>query len=630
MSAIAGLFHFDNRPEAAEALARMLRVLEPFGRDDAAAWDGGAIALGRRMTRLLPEDDFDRQPMHDTEQGLSAVAIGRIDNRDDILAALDLVPETRRRLSDGGVIFEAWRRWRMGALERLLGNFTLAVWDSRARELICVRSPLMAPPLYWHRGRGFVAFASTPAALFAIPEIPRKADERRLARYLVRRPDPSESRISGSFFEGIERLVPAYLLRIDSVGEVEMRRTWTLADAPDVRLGSDAAYAEALREQLDIAVAARLRSVTPVGSQLSGGRDSSAVTASAALQLAAKGARLTAFTAVPRAGYENTPAFRPEQDESPLARATAARYPNIDHVLVHNAPEQVFAHIARGHRLYNRPIGNFGMVWTERLRDAAQARGIRVVLTGGFGNFALSDEGFSRLGALASSGAWLSLLREIRLLRRREGTRWPRILEFALPTPLFLVLRRLGRNEADLRRWSPAVDALLARPPRDAFAKGWIDRRAILPDHLLSIDNGDWWNGGVAGWTIDERDPTADRRLLEFCHALPPEQFLRDGQTRVLYRRAFVDRLPAAVLEARLRGRQNAGWQEGLNAIRDVLPERLESMKHSPLAGRLLDVPRLERLIDEWDLSRGPDYSQALTTGLAVHDFIRWAEGANQ
>ena len=93
-------------------------MLEPFGRDDVAAWDGGAIALGRRLTRLMPEDDFDRQPMHDAEQALTAIAIGRIDNRDEILDALHLAPERRRTICDGGVIFEAWKRWRTGALDR--------------------------------------------------------------------------------------------------------------------------------------------------------------------------------------------------------------------------------------------------------------------------------------------------------------------------------------------------------------------------------------------------------------------------------------------------------------------------------------------------------------------------------
>ncbi|HWD29695.1 MAG TPA: asparagine synthase-related protein [Rhizomicrobium sp.] len=628
MSAIAGIFRFDDRPDAADALARILQPLEPFGRDDTAVWDGGAIALGRRLTRALPEDDFDRQPMHDPEQGLVAVVIGRLDNRDEIAAALGLAPQTRRASSDGAMIFEAWRRWRTAALDRLLGAFTLAVWDKRRRELICARSPLSAPPLYWHRGRGFIAFASTPAALLALAEIPRKPDERRLARYLVRRQDPSESRTSGSFFEGIERLVPGHILRVDGAGQAEMRRIWSLAGARDVRLGSDAAYAEALREKLDTAVAACLRSTGPIGTQLSGGRDSSAVTTSAALQLAARGERLTAFTSVPCADYAIS---APEQDESPLARAIAARYPNIDHVLVPNAPEALFAHVARGHRLYNRPSGAFGMVWLERIRDAAKARGIRVVLTGGHGNLGLSNEGLSRLGSLASSWALPRLLREIVLLRRREGLAWPHIAEYALPTRLFEALRRrFGRNDADMRRWSPASEALLARPPRDVFAKGWRDHRAILPDFLLSIDNGDWWNGGIAGWGIDERDPAADRRLIEFCYGLPPEQLLRDGKTRALYRRAFGDRLPAAVLDARVRGRQNAGWQDGLTAIRGDIPERLESMAHSPLASRLFDMPRLARLAGEWDLARGPEYQHALTTALAVHDFIRWAEGSNQ
>jgi asparagine synthase (glutamine-hydrolysing) len=637
MSAIAGAICFGSSRTASDMVGRVIGPLEPFGRDGSDIWNGGRVALARLLTRFLPEDDHDRQPLHCDDQQLNAVFIGRIDNRHDVETSLGISAQDRRELSDGALAFEAWRRWGQDALDRLYGAFTLVVWDEQMRRLVCARSPTGAPPLYWHSGEGFFVFASTPTALHAVPEVPRRVDERRLARFLVHRPDPSEPRIAGSFFEGIERLAPGHLIRVDGEGRVEPARYWSLANRPDVRLGSDDDYAEALREHLDRAVSACLRSNHPIGSQLSGGRDSSAVTASAAALLAARGQRLAAFTAVPREGYETSPFFQAGGDEGPLARLTAERYSNIDHVLIRNRPERMLDVMGRGHRLYNRPMGaGYGMVWTASIRDAARERGIQVLLTGGYGNLGLSEEGFGRLGELAASGAWFELLREHRLLRRSEGLSWRNLIKASLPQHWVEPLRLLtGRDAAVTRSWSPGGAALVARAPRTMWTRGVRNSRAAMADFFLSVDNGEWRNGAVAGWAIDERDPTASRALLEFCNGIPSEQFLRDGKTRAIYRRAFGDRLPAEVLNSHIKGRQSADWHEGLTALREEIPLRLESLRESPLACRVLDVPRLERLVEEWkteaDLTaRKPEYFHALTTGLMVGDFIRWAEGRNR
>ena len=361
------------------------------------------------------------------------------------------------------------------------------------------------------------------------------------------------------------------------------------------------------------------------------------MTASAAILLAAKGQRLAAFTAVPREGYEASPFFQPGGDEGPLARLTAERYANIDHVLIRNRPERMLEDMASGHRLYHRPVGaSYGVTWANAIRDTARERGIQVILTGAMGNLGLSEEGFGRLGELAASGHWFELLREHRLLRRSEGLSWRNLIKASLPQHWVEPLRALtGRDAAVLRSWSPGGDALVKRAPRTIWTRGVRSARGILADFFLSVDAGEWRGGGVAGWSIDERDPAANRALLEFCNGIPSEQFLRDGQTRAIYRRAFGDRLPAEVLNARIKGRQSADWHEGLTALREEIPARLEGLKESPLACRVLDVARLERLVEDWktesDLTaRKPEYFHALTTGLMVGDFIRWAEGRNR
>ena len=109
------------------------------------------------------------------------------------------------------------------------------------------------------------------------------------------------------------------------------------------------------------------------------------------------------------------------------------------------------------------------------------------------------------------------------------------------------------------------------------------------------IDPGNYNKGVLGGWHIDGRDPTADVRLLEFCLAVPTEQFLSNGIQRALARRALADRLPKLVLENSRRGCQAADWHERLTAVRERVAIELDQLEACPAAAKTLDLPRLHR-----------------------------------
>ncbi len=112
----------------------------------------------------------------------------------------------------------------------------------------------------------------------------------------------------------------------------------------------------------------------------------------------------------------------------------------------------------------------------------------------------------------------------------------------------------------------------------DLAYRPWKDGHAARLWALRRGDRGPHQKGVLAGWGIDVRDPTADRRLVEFCLAVPTDQFMRDGAPRALARRALADRLPAAVLNAPTKGYQAADWHEGLTAARGELAAEVERL----------------------------------------------------
>jgi asparagine synthase (glutamine-hydrolysing) len=172
VSAIAGLWRLDGKSTPDADCARMLAAQQIYGPHDGRQWSDGPIAMGRRLFRTLPEDVHDRQPLQSRDGRLVLVADVRLDNRDELMTLLGLSSAAAQPLCDAAVLLESLGRWGAGALDRLVGDFAFALWDAPAQKLLLARDFLGQRPLHYHRGRGFVAFASMPKGLHALAEIP--------------------------------------------------------------------------------------------------------------------------------------------------------------------------------------------------------------------------------------------------------------------------------------------------------------------------------------------------------------------------------------------------------------------------------------------------------------------------
>src|SRR5258708_6419892 len=173
MSAIAGLLTRGSEPHPRSSCGRMLAAQSMYGPHACDQWDGGDASLGRCLYRLLPEDVYDSQPLEGAGGRLVLAADLRLDNREELEAALNIPGEQARRLCDAAILLAAWERWAEDCFDHLVGVYAFAVWDKARRALTLARDPLGQRPLHYHRGAGFFAFASMPKGLHALAEIPR-------------------------------------------------------------------------------------------------------------------------------------------------------------------------------------------------------------------------------------------------------------------------------------------------------------------------------------------------------------------------------------------------------------------------------------------------------------------------
>jgi asparagine synthase (glutamine-hydrolysing) len=646
VSAIAGLWRFDGEPDPGADCGRMLAAQEIYGPHDGRVWSDGPLALGRRLFRTLPEDIYDRQPLQSRDGRLTLVADLRIDNRDELTAALGVTRADAAQLCDAAILLACLDRWSEAALDRLVGDFAFALWDARAQTLMLARDFRGHVPLHYHRSRTFFAFASMPKGLHALADIPRAPDEDSIAEFVARIPQIT----SRTYFAGIERVKPAHIVTVKRDG-LSSRRYWQPRRPAATRMSTNE-YVEGLRFHLDQATQARLRGANgKVGTHLSAGLDSAGVTATAARLLTPSGGKVVAFTAVPREGYNEPERPRSLANEGPLAAATTAMYGNIDHVLIRSGHLSPLAGLDRSFFLCDRPIPNLcNWVWTQAINDAARARNINIVLTGQMGNTTLSYKGLDLLPELLRHGRLLRLWHEAAQLVEKREMNWRGALPliFGPFAPMWLwqwagqfmrapkrdlltsTAISAGRLAAfDFAALAQERDVDFAhRPSRDSF-----NARQTM---IYRGDIGNYNKGILAGWGIDLRDPTADKRLVEYCLSTPTDQYLADGVPRAFAKRALADRLPQAVLSERKKGYQAADWHDGLTAARPDIVDELARLSSCAPAARSLDIERLQALVENWPASgwdrddRVKPYRLALLRGISAGHFLRKASGENR
>jgi asparagine synthase (glutamine-hydrolysing) len=623
VSGILGIYHRDGQAVASADLVRMAERLKGRGPDAAGFWHEGSVGLGSRLLRTTPESLHEELPVANVTGDIVLTADARIDNRDELATALGFARVTSDMVSDSALILAAYERWGEACLDRLLGDFAFAVWDKRRRRMFCARDPMGVRPLCYYMSPKVFAFASDVATLLCLSQVPSRINEVKIADHLV----PIFEDPAITFYRDVFRLPAAHGLSV-SASDSRLHRYWSLDPSREIRLRSDAEYAEAFRDHFTEAVRCRLRSAGPVGALLSGGLDSSSIVCTARNLLGADADPLRTFSAI-------FPSLR-EAD----ARIDERRY--IDAVIAQGGVEPHYVRADQCSPLSEILWGQAeaipapNLYMDEALFGAVRQSGTRVVLSGWDGDSTVSH-GLEYLAELARTGRWWALRRESRALSRRISNR--------IATP-----RRIRREfgwrplapDFAVRAWrslrgrrSDGLDII--GPINPVFA-----RRIGLPERVRSLSSTgkrvgptarhDHWRNLTSGLlvyglelldqaagacSLEARYPFCDRRLVEFCLALPAEQKLQNGWTRAVMRRAMAGTLPQDVSARAGKGNLSANFKQRLlDNERKTLEEVMSA--GDELVGEYVDVGALRAAYTRYASAPLAQERDALTVFLGV------------
>jgi asparagine synthase (glutamine-hydrolysing) len=544
MCGIVGKASIDE-PVSAEMIIRMRETLRHRGPDDAGAWSSpdGRVALGHRRLSIIDLSSAGRQPMTDAAGELQIVFNGEIYNYQDLRRELEQRGHRFRTATDTEVILEAYREWDVNCLARLNGMFSIGLFDARAGRLLLARDRAGEKPLFYRADGGSLTFASELKALFADPSCPRILDVDALDYYLAFGYVPGER----CLVRGIEKLPQAHALTFDlQSGALKTFAYWSLpADLSLDVSASDDDLIEELHQLLADSVRLRMIADVPVGILLSGGVDSSLVTA-----MAAQGSsrRVKTFTVT----FPGHGVF----DEAPYARAVAQHF-GTEHteLVAESATVELLPELARQ---YDEPIADSSMIPTYLVSRLIRREA--TVALGGDGG----DELFggyphhSWVQQQLRMGRWLP--GPARRMARAAATRVMPIgmkgrnyvLGLTAEPPENLVQfnilfdadarRRLLAPLADHPRVQGAPEVYKTRlcrtgesPLRQITALDF--RTYLVDDILVKVDRASML------CSLEVRAPFLDPRLIEFAYGRLPDRLRATARDRKILLRRLAQRL---------------------------------------------------------------------------------------
>lgn len=571
-----------SRPMAPEVVAAMCDTMKHRGPDDKGLWraSDGSVVLGHRRLSIIDLSPGGHQPMADVSGDYQLVFNGEIYNFRELREELYRIGHRFRSSSDTEVLLEAYRLWGTDCLERFNGMFAFGLYDHPRRRIFLARDRAGEKPLYYRHANKRLAFASELKALLGDPQCPRVLDRDALDAYLAFGYVPHDQCI----VQGIKKLPQGHALLYDVAADsLRTWQYWSLPARHKSDQADDGSLLTRLEDTLLDAVRLRLIADVPVGIMLSGGVDSSLITAMAARV----NTRVKTFTI----SFPGHGAY----DESRHARSVAEHF-GTDHAVLAAEPVTVDL-LPELARQFDEPLADSSMVPTYLV-----SRLIRREAT-----VALGGDGADELFGGYARHSWVQSQANVRTV---------------IPAPLRRVLRPLatallpvgmrGRNYLlgltgdqafSISQFNQFFDPVMRRRlvgllgpnPRRGTPEAFREelgvsgatslqqatatdfRTFLVDDILVKVDRASMLT------SLEVRAPWLDPRLIEFAFAEVPDRLRATARERKILPR----RLAARLLPPTLDLTRKQGFSLPLDAwfkgdwgtfIRDVLTDPQQNL----------------------------------------------------
>ena len=611
MSGIFGIYYRSGQSVDHRDLERLSSSLKRRGRDDHGLWVGGSVGLGHRMLQSTPESVHEKLPYRDDEAGLVITADARIDNRDELAAALGISQHNRKEIPDSRLILAAYKKWGTECPRHLLGDFSFAIRDEKQQQLFCAIDHFGIRPFCYHLENNRFIFASDIQGLCESNLTSHVLDESRLISLFI---DPLPVVDGdGTLYKNTFYLPPAHRLTINKKS-IHIGAYWSADEITEIKLGSDEEYKAGFNEALQASVRCRLRSQGTTALALSGGIDSASLAAVSQDILSATQGKQVLYSGIGSDDRDCIETRCIRSAQSAFGQDAVTFTPDI---VTENLPQLLTIL-----NTYHAPLGIMD-IFLLCLYQRTHQDGRHVMLDGGEADIVLGL-GPAYIGLLLKRGRIMAAMREAFQYNSHSyaGTANPlhfiktgltSVLRPHIPAGLLSLYRRRSNRPTNTSclplKESFAAQITAQTSPRAVFKARGQHQSQALPDSALSLQarqikhpaSGRMYLGldmYASQFALELRHPYMDKRLVEFALGMPMRFKNYHGWEKWILR----DSIPHVPSDIRWRNaKTHVGWRF-LDQLRKSIADELAHAIHdtdSPIYN-YVDYPAMRRLYDQY------------------------------
>ncbi|SEC07819.1 lasso peptide isopeptide bond-forming cyclase [Paenibacillus sp. GP183] len=644
MSAIAGIMNLNQDHVNIEHGEIMMTALQKYPANDVQTWHQEKIFLGCHAQWITPESIGEQLPYYDHVRRLAITADAIIDNRDELFQRLQIERDRRAGMPDSELILLAYHKWEEDVPKYLVGDFAFMIWNERKQQLFGARDFSGGRTLYFNRSQRNFSFCTVIEPLLSLPYMQKELNEQWLAEYLAISSVVDTVDATITPYTHIKQVPPAHSISV--IGDdITLTRYCKLTSGDRLKLKSNEEYVEAFQEVFQKAVKSRLRTFRGIGAHLSGGLDSGSVVSFAAKALNKENKQLHTYSYIPSNDFKDYTAKHVMPDETPFIQSTVQYVGGIkDHYLDFEGKNS-FSEIDSMLEMLEMSYKFFeNSFWIKGIFEKAQEQGIGVLLSGARGNLSISwGSALDHYAMLLKKMKWIRLIQEMHQYSQKVGgarlRRLPVVTRVAFP-----FIERIFPTEL------PYTFPTLINPK---FAKrtgvfnklkenglgqtGWFSTTNIYEQRIRHYEDVFHWNATNTlttklslHYSIWQRDPTNDIRVIRFCLSVPEEQYVQNGLSRALIRRSTENYLPDKVrLNQHYFGVQGADWLHRMTPYWDAFIDEVQQLSSDQRVLEFMDGDVLKTALVKAkregarpEHATDPDY-RILMRSLIVYRFMK-------
>lgn len=607
--AICGIVNTDRKSVCTVNENNMMDSLSMYKLDNKRTITKNNIFMGCGLLEITNESKNEVLPFCDKAKGLLITADACIYNKKELCSLLNIEYNKRTSITDGQIILLAYEKWNEECPKYLVGDFAFVIYDEKENKVLCVKDHMGSRSLYYSYENNIFTFSTVIEPL----KNNKRLNERWICDFLALKSVVHQFEPEETIYNNVYQVLPATAIIIKDNKLTQYKYWDPLENSNILKLKSDDEYIDEFKKVFFEAVNCRLDTDKETSIMLSGGLDSTSVACVAGRILKNKGRKLISYTSIPMDGYQdNTSKYR-FADESEYVDSLKEVIDNLEINYCKSEKKDSVSDIKRFTQILEQPYKTFqNIFWVDEIMRKVEKRNSKILLTGQYGNFSISYGDFLvHVKTLLESGHLCKVIKEI--------SECSKLCNQSMITTSKCIIKAF-REYKNVRKNSSIEEKYKHSPLKGELINKWnIDRRIekskygsinlkcknikefrqcfLDPVMLTQIGNIESKLSLAHG--IVQRDPTKDKRVVEFCLSLPIDQFVRNGQERLLIKRAMRGILPDKIrLNSFKKGLQSADWLQRLASKHDYIYGKLEAAIKDEKSNKYLDIEKLKKQLE--------------------------------